>query len=366
MEGRIQSDSDNMRSLQYKPDFDQCIERIYAWYNQRIIDRPPVRFLHHEDEYEKLRTVEGPWKTDEDRWLDVEFQVQTFMDSLETTEFLGETFPVYWPNLSTLAYNLFLGQPAVFDDVTAWTQPCIDDLEDLPPLKVQRDGRYFKAVEAMTRRALELAEGRFMVGYTEMYAGVDCAAMLRAAENLCMDLVLRPEPVKHLIELVFEEFPQVFSHFDGILKDHIQLSVTWMNLPSFETLNVLACDFATHISPGHFEEFCLPLLRKEARLFQHNVYHLDGPGVARHIDAILTLPNLQAVHWVQGYGSDEPIMQWLPLIRKIQEAGKSVVVDLKMQELGEFMNKVDPTGTMLWMPAQPSDQRDILERVSNW
>jgi hypothetical protein len=357
---------DRTHSIKFKPDFDMCLARIYAWYEQRIIDRPPVRFHHHNIEYEKHRTVKGPWKTPEERWLDVDFQVQTFIDCLDTTEFLGETFPVYWPNLSALAYNLFLGQPAVFDDVTAWTHPCIDDLENLPTLKVQRDSRYYKAIEAMTQRALERAEGTFLVGYTDMYAGIDCTAMLRSAEKLCLDLILRPQLLKHLIELVFEEYPQVYSHFDRILKEHNQLSVTWMNLPSFETFNVLACDFATNISPSHFEEFCMPIIWKEAKLFKHNVFHMDGPGVARHIDAILTLPNLQAVQWVQGYGINESIMQWIPLIKKIQEAGKSVIVDLKMQELDEFIKKVDPTGIMLWVPAEPSEQKDVLGRVARW
>jgi len=360
------ADFDNTCSFQFKPDFDKCMARICAWYEQRIIDRPPVRFLHHDIEYEKRRTVKGPWKTSEERWLDVDFQVQTFIDCLETAEFLGETFPIYWPNLSSLAYNLFLGQPAEFDDVTAWTHPCIDDFEDLPALKVQWEGKYFKAVEAMTQRALELAEGKFMVGYAEMYPGIDCAAMLRGAEKLCLDLILQPEPIKHLIDSVFEEFPQVYNHFDGILKDHNHLSATWMNLPSFETFNVLASDFATLISPEHFEEFCLPILRKQARLFKHNVFHLDGPGVARHIDAVLTLPNLQAINWAQGYGTDEPIVQWLPLIKKIQEAGKSIIVELKMHELDEFIRKVDPTGILLWIPTEPSEQKDTLERVGQW
>ena len=76
--------------------------------------------------------------------------------------------------------------------------------------------------------------------------------------------------------------------------------------------------------------------------------------------------NLQAINWVQGYGIDEPIMQWLPLIEKIQVAGKSVIVDLKIHELDEFIKKVDPTGIMLWIPAEPSEQKDILERVSQW
>ena len=360
------TDIDTTRSFQFKPDFDMCMARIYAWYEQQIIDRPPVRFIHFDIEYEKQRTVKGPWKTAEERWLDVDFQVQTFIDTLETTDFFGETFPVYWPNLSSLAYNLFLGQSADFDDVTAWTHPCIEDLEDLPSLKVQWDGKYFKSVESMTRRALELAEGKFMVGFTEMYPGIDCAAMLRGTEKLCLDLVLQPDPLKHLIDLVFEEFPQVYNHFDRLLKEHNQLSATWMNLPSFETFNVLASDFATHISPGHFEEFCMPIIRKQAKLFKHNVFHLDGPGVARHINAILTLPHLQAINWEQGYGTDEPTMQWLPLIKKIQEAGKSVIVDIKMHELDEFMKKVDPTGIMFRIPAEPSEQKDILERISRW
>ncbi|MDP6044088.1 MAG: hypothetical protein QGG25_00655, partial [Phycisphaerae bacterium] len=101
-------------NLTSKPDINECLERVYAWYEQKIIDRPPVRFHHHNIEYERHRTVSGPWATEEDRWLDVDFQIRTFVESLEGTEFKGETFPVYWPNISAVAYNLFLGQLAVF------------------------------------------------------------------------------------------------------------------------------------------------------------------------------------------------------------------------------------------------------------
>ncbi|MDP6849177.1 MAG: hypothetical protein QGI24_10370, partial [Kiritimatiellia bacterium] len=240
------------------------------------------------------------------------------------------------------------------------------DLNDLPELRVQRENKYFKTIEALTAKALERAEGRFMVGYTDMYAGVDCALGLRGAEQLCMDLVMDPDGIRALIELEFDEYPDVYRHFDKVLKDHNQLSVTWMNLPSFETFNVLACDFAVNISPQHFDEFCMPIIRKEAELFTLNVFHVDGPGVAKNIDSILTLPNLAGVQWVQGYGQDKPIMQWIPLVEKVQQAGKSIIVDLQLDELDEFMSKVDPTGIMLWIPAKPEDQRAILEKVSKW
>ncbi|MDP6524586.1 MAG: hypothetical protein QGH15_10230 [Kiritimatiellia bacterium] len=352
--------------MKFKPDFDECISRIYAWYEQKVLDRVPVRFHHHNMQYESCRVVVGSWKNREERWLDVDFQVKAFLDSLVGTDFLGETFPVFWPNLSAIVYNLFLGQAGEFDDVTAWTHPCISDLNDLPELRVQRENKYFKTIEALTAKALERAEGRFMVGYTDMYAGVDCALGLRGAEQLCMDLVMDPDGIRALIELEFDEYPDVYRHFDKVLKDHNQLSVTWMNLPSFETFNVLACDFAVNISPQHFDEFCMPIIRKEAELFTLNVFHVDGPGVAKNIDSILTLPNLAGVQWVQGYGQDKPIMQWIPLVEKVQQAGKSIIVDLQLDELDEFMSKVDPTGIMLWIPAKPEDQRAILEKVSKW
>ncbi|MCF7674070.1 MAG: hypothetical protein K9N23_01785 [Akkermansiaceae bacterium] len=354
------------RTYRAKPDFDESIARIYAWYQQRVIDRPPVRFHHHNVEYEKHRVLAGPWQSAEDRWLDVDFQLKTFTDSLQGAKFLGETFPVFWPNLSALVYNLFLGQEADFDDVTAWVHPCVNELDRLPPLRVQRDNRFYRVVEQLTARALALAEGEFLVGYTDMYAGIDCTASLRGAEQMCLDLLMDPAGLQRLIDAAFSEYAEVYSHFDAVLKSHGQLSVTWMNIPSFETFNVLACDFAVNISPAHFDEFCLPVIRREAECYVHNVFHVDGKGVAKNLDSILTLPNLAAIQWVQGYGPDQPILQWVPLIRKIQQAGKSVVVDLQPAELDEFMKQVDPAGILCWINAEPADQAEILNKVKRW
>jgi hypothetical protein len=41
-----------------------------------------------------------------------------------------------------------------------------------------------------------------------------------------------------------------------------------------------------------------------------NVVDLDGPGVAKNINAILGLPDLVVVRWIQGYGRNEVIVQW--------------------------------------------------------
>ena len=84
------------------------------------------------------------------------------------------------------------------------------------------------------------------------------------------------------------------------------------------------------------------------------------------VSLFLTLPNLVAVQWVQGYGKDQPISQWVPLIEKIQAAGKSAIVDLGVGELDEFTRRVDPRGILLWVAAEPKDQPAVLERVRRW
>ena len=61
-----------------------------------------------------------------------------------------------------------------------------------------------------------------------------------------------------------------------------------------------------------------------------------------------------------------PIMQWVPFIKKIQSAGKSVVVDLRLEELEDFIAAMDPRGLLLCIAADEKIQPDILKRIEKW
>ncbi len=76
-----------MKNLALKPDMEECLARVEAWYEHKVLDRAPVRFSHHNIEYERHRSVEGPWKSPAERWLDVEFQVSAFLESTQGTPF---------------------------------------------------------------------------------------------------------------------------------------------------------------------------------------------------------------------------------------------------------------------------------------
>ena len=136
--------------LEAKPDFDEAVQRIYAWYEQQVIDRPPVRFSRHNAEYEATDSVWRPaWRGLRDKWLDEEYQVERFMSQVSTTRYLGETFPVFWPNLGPHVFAALYGCPLEFGDVTSWAMPILNDYGQTVSLDWSHP--YLAKLESLTR-----------------------------------------------------------------------------------------------------------------------------------------------------------------------------------------------------------------------
>jgi hypothetical protein len=342
--------------------------RIEAWFHQTVLDRVPVRFQHHNEEYEQEAGLNRTrWAGLEARWFDVEHQLDVFERSIAGQVFLGETFPVFWPNLGPNAYSAFYAGRLDFAEVTSWYEPVIEDLEDISMLEADPFASvYFRKLDELTRAALERCGDRYLVGYTDIHPSLDCAAAWRGLSNLCLDLATDPGKVEPLLEKSVADFHRVFDHFDALLKSHGQLSVTWMALPCRGKLHVPSCDVAAMMSPAYFARFSLPLLKRELTGMTHCIYHVDGKGVAQHLDYILGLPEIQAIQWVQGLGKDAPIMQWVPLLKRIQQTGKSIAVDLQLAELEQFMAEIQPEGVLLCLGVEPALQEAVLKRVAKW
>jgi hypothetical protein len=353
--------------LQGKPNFDRAMQRIDAWFAHEMIDHPPVRFSEHNAEYAAGPAAQNrTWPDLRARWFDAEFQVDSFLDSIRGKMFYGETFPVFWPNLGPNVYAAFHGAELDYGEVTSWIRHCVRERGDLDRLQFRRDDVYFRKIEELTRMGLEKCAGQFLVGYTDLHGSLDCAADWRGQQQLCLDLADDPGLVHALVDRANENFLPVFDHFDAVLKAHGQMSVTWMAIPSRGKMHVSSCDFTFMVSCAAFDEFYLPSLLAEVRHMTHNVFHLDGKGMLRHLDRILAVPEIQAIQWVHGVGDDAPILQWLPVIQKIQAAGKGVLVDLQLHELEPFIAATDPKGLYLCIAAPESLQPDILKRLEKW
>ena len=350
-------------------DFAMSMDRIDAWYQNLIIDRPPVRFVAHNEFLESAKEDISDLSPEEKKawWFDVETQVSLFEKSIEGCRFHGETFPVYFPNLGPDVYAAFYGAELIFGEVTSWSVPIIHDWGDMERLKLEMENEYFQKLEELTRFALERCAGKYLVGYTDLHPGLDCVAAWRDPQQLCIDMIDNPEMVKELAQLAIDDFETIYNHFDQMLKEHGGLSVSWMGIPSFGRRHIPSCDFSTLISSEFFNEFGLPILQREVKTMTHNIFHVDGKGVARHLDAILSVPEVHALQWVQGVGDDLKILQWIPFLKRIQARGVPVIVDLQIGEVEAFMAEMEPEGLFLWIATETEEEElAILDKLYQW
>lgn len=355
--------------LETMPAAEQALARVEAWFANEVLDRPPVRFTPHNAFVESAREEVAALSPEQRKawWFDVETQIALFEDAIAGRTFHGETFPVYWPNLGPEVYAAFYGAQLVYGDVTSWSTPLLQELGDIERLQLDMENEYFQTLDAMTRMALERCPGRYLVGYTDLHPGLDCLAAWRDPQQLCLDMMDHPELVERLAHMAIADFETIYDHFDNLLKEHGQLSVSWMGIPSRGRMHIPSCDFSSMISPAFFRRFALPVLEREVQTMTHNIFHMDGRGVARHLDAILSVPEVHAIQWVQGVGDDLPIMQWVPFIKELQARQAPVVVDLALDELESFIDVMEPEGLFLCIASENETQElAIIKRLLHW
>jgi hypothetical protein len=354
--------------LECMPGANRAMQRLDAWYQSEILDRVPVRFIAH-NEFLDAPIAGGCASAEERkaRWFDVEYQVDVFERSIQGRTFYGETFPIYWPNLGPNVYAAFYGLELEFGEVTSWTHPAVRHWDDLDGLELDPDNIYLQKIDELTQHALERCPGKYLVGYTDLHPGLDCAAAWRGMDQLCLDMVDHPEEAEGLARLSIADFQSIYDHFDARLRAAGQPSSSWMGIPCFGRMHIPSCDFSALISPRFFEQYALPILEHEVQTMTHNIFHVDGKRVARHLDMILSVPQVHAIQWVQGVGDDQPIMQWVPFIQEIQARGVPVIVDLRPEELDDFMAAMEPEGVFLWLATESEEQElSLLNKIERW
>ena len=120
------------------------------------------------------------------------------------------------------------------------------------------------------------------------------------------------------------------------------------------------------ISPKHFQELFLPSVARQVELLDYSIYHLDGEGNFAHLDAILDLQKLQAVQVLPGDGKPSQL-HYMPLLKKVQAAGKNVHLNLKPEEVEPALNELSARGLFIETKCETEDDaRKLLKDAEKW
>lgn len=315
-----------IRELGYKPDFGKTVERFEAWWRNEVIDRPPVTLSVNP--HQPYRGPVSAHTCLHDRWLDVEWVVESSIAWMEAIDYLGDSFPIFQPNIGPEISSTLFGCELTFTETTSWSTPVIKTLKDweriieTPP---DFENPYWQAVERMTDYAIECSNGRYIVGITDLHGNYDILAALRDPMHLATDLLDDPELVKQAGHHVSSAFIEAFERLYGKVFRAGMGSTTWLATYHEGPMYVPSCDYWCMVSPDMAREIILPDILFEMQPLERSIFHLDGVTALKHLDLVLSIPHLNGVQWVYGAGQG-PAARWIETYRRIREAGKCLQV----------------------------------------
>jgi hypothetical protein len=315
-----------IRELKLKPDFAKTIERFEAWWHCEIIDRPPVSVSVKPTRQAKM--PKSTHRTMRERWMDVEFVVDKAIAWMESRDYLGDSFPIYYPNLGPEVSATVFGCELEFGEATSWSKPVVHDPSEwerfikTPP---NFQNIYWQTIERMADYAIARSEGRYVVGITDLHGDIGIVAAAREPQTLCEDLMDCPELVAKAIPHAANAFVECFRRQYAKVSAAGFGSTTWMSMYHQGPAYVPSCDFWCMVSHEIARDMILPHIVTEMGPLERSIFHLDGPQALRHLDLVLALPNLNGVQWVYGDGNG-PASRWIDVYRRCQAAGKCIQV----------------------------------------
>jgi hypothetical protein len=246
----------------------------------------------------------------------------------EQTGYCADGYPFLQPGLGPGVLTALLTGYARFVDTTVWFE--LD-----PPLEWDAvhetlsafDTEYYEWYVTVLRMTVARLQDRFVLGVPDLGGVFDVLAGIRGTQNLLMDLIVEPDAVRRAAALLEERLRAIYAETQAILAPgnhgcHSQV----MRYLSAQPAWIGVCDFSAMIGPHHFEEFCLPVLRREAEYWDGRyIYHMDGPGQRPHLDCLLSIEKLHAIQWVPGAGNPgclDPL--YYRMYARILDAGKRI------------------------------------------
>jgi len=235
--------------------------------------------------------------------------------------FLGDAFPVIWPNFGPGVVAAFLGATLMCGHDTVWFHPPQDVELAAVRLAYAADNVWLRRVKDICAAAMRRWQGLVQVGMTDLGGTLDILASFRPGEALLLDLYDQPEQVKRLTWEIHAWWHKYFAEINTVLHPVNPGYTAWSPILSAQPYYMLQCDFAYMIGPAMFDEFVKPELAASCARIAHSFYHLDGPGQLPHLDSLVSIPALKGVQWIPGDGQPQS-EAWPAVHKKIRAAGK--------------------------------------------
>jgi hypothetical protein len=345
----------------YKPDWESVRERYISYWARENHDSPMLCVTAPRDKIQPY--PQKKHSSLRERWFDTEYVIDCANGWFRNTYFGGDAFPCLNPNLGPDLFASLYGIPLEFGEDTSWSSHTLADWEEYKPFVLEKKNEYFKKIAEITLAAAEDGKGKYITGITDIHAGLDCLAAMRGPETLCIDALEKPDFLKRGAMDLFEGFKEFYGELADTISGYQEGTSNWMGLWHPRRWYVTSCDFICLISPDMFEDLVMEELNAELGFLDASIFHLDGPGALRHLDRLLEIKELDGIQWVYGAGNG-PAVKWIPVLKKIQAAGKAFWVQAEAGDMRELLDNLAPEGALYSVNAGSETEAKQLEALA--
>ncbi|OGS21665.1 MAG: hypothetical protein A2252_11715 [Elusimicrobia bacterium RIFOXYA2_FULL_39_19] len=328
--------------------YDKQLERISAWWQGKIIDRACIDFRIIKQE--QPRSVANACWISPEQEPDMEKMVDCFIKQTKATQHYGEALPVLhhlFGNRGTpMTIAGYLGGEMEFGESTTWYKHKIDNWDEFK-IEFDPENIWWKRSKKLFEITIEKAKQNNCIPSFPDYGDIfTIFSVLRGSQELVFDVIDNKETIIKARDRLLKFRNKYHQEQYSLYSKYFHGDNTWLMWAPGKT-EAIQCDFSVLISPPLFEELVIPEIEQMGRYYDYLVWHLDGPDEIKFLDRLLEIPQIKAIQWQQGAGKPSP-SNWLPMLKKIQEHKRSIIVYPKDEnEIKILLQELSPEGLFI-------------------
>lgn len=325
------------KPLEFIPDFPLIAARFEAWWEHDCLDRPvfiastnanPTRPTAR-----RVDIIEEPQHWFEEKYKD-----------MRQTHWVGDALPFIRVDFGPVFMTALAGATPKFVSDTTWYDHFInDDWSNAPDWTFREDNHWLQLLKELLAMVAKDAQGRYCVCTPNLGGTDEVLLNLRGSAQLCLDAVDQPEKIIAAVEAIHPGWERMTKLLYETILEYDAPMIQWQNLWSNRPHTLPSSDFNAMLGPRHFKQLFMPDIEKRAKTVKRASFHLDGPDAARHIDALIECEALDVIQFTPGDGA-VPAKTYGEMFRKVQAAGKSLLIAARKDDVLPLCEELDPKG----------------------
>jgi 5-methyltetrahydrofolate--homocysteine methyltransferase len=189
------------------------------------------------------------------------------------------------------------------------------------------------------------AKENYQISITDLGGVLDILSSFLGPTNLLLTMKRKPHIIDTCREIILEKLIKIYDKLYEIIKKDCKGFNAWLNVWCRKSWYPVQCDFIAMLNPKWFKRFALPDIITQIEHMDYAIYHMDGPYQIPFLDDFLLISHLTGIQWVPGAGRQpQGSEEWIPLYKKIQKAGKNVVIDTLSEKVPHLYRNLEHKG----------------------